>query len=220
MAAGFQLHIIADRGAAPELARAVDAALAGGADWIQVREKSAPALDLYDLSVAIGRLCRARGSGMIVNDRVDVALAVAALGVHLARRSLPVAAVRPLLGAGRLLGASVHSVADAVEAVRAGADYVTFGSVYPTRGYTNGSPVAQGTGALADVVSAVGVPVLAVGGITPENVAPVLATGAAGVVLTSGVLAEPDPGAAVARLRAVLDGSRHRPRIPFPSPRG
>lgn len=219
MSSRFHLHVIADRGAAPDLTRAVAAVLANGADLIQVREKSAPALDLYDLSLAVGRLCRARGTGLIVNDRVDVALAVGAIGVHLARRSLPVAAVRPLLGVGRLLGASVHGVTEAAEAARAGADYVTFGSVFPIRPQAGGPGMAQGTGALADVVASVDIPVLAVGGITADNAEQVLATGVAGIVLTSTVLAEPDPGVTISQIRAIMDGTLHRPRVPFPAPR-
>lgn len=214
---GFHLHVITDRGAAPDLAAAVAAALAGGADWVQVRDKAAAARDLYDLALEMGRVCRAAGAGLLVNDRADVAVAAGAHGVHLARRSLPVAAVRPCLPPGRLVGVSVHSVAEAVEAARAGADYITFGSVFPTRSHP-GAP-GQGPEALAEVVRSVAIPVLAIGGITPENAPAVLATGCAGIALISAVLGAPDPQAATARLRHVLDRYEGQPRHPFPRPR-
>lgn len=207
------LHLITDR-QAPDLVARVDAALRGGVDWVQVRDKSAAAGELYALALDLLPRCRRAGAGLLVNDRVDVALAAGADGVHLARKSLPVAAARPLLP-GRLLGVSVHSLAEAVAAARAGADYLTFGSVFPTRSHPGQAPA--GPEALAEVVAAVDVPVLAIGGITPANVAAVLATGAAGVAVISSILEEPDPAAAAARLREALERAPHAPRVPFPA---
>lgn len=212
------LHLITDRQAAPALVAAVAAALRGGVDWVQVRDKSAAAAELYQLACALRDACRAAGAGLLVNDRLDVALAADADGVHLAKKSLPVAAARRLLPPGRLLGASVHSVEEAVAAARAGADYVTFGSVFPTRSHPGRPPT--GLDALAAAVAAVDVPVLAIGGITPENVAAVLATGAAGVAVISSVLLAADPAAAAARLREAMERAPGAPRVPFPPPPG
>jgi len=205
----FTLHLITDRTAAPDLLGAVGRALDGGVDWVQVREKSAPAQDLYETALGIGRLCRVRGAGLIVNDRVDVALAAGANGVHLAARSLPVAAVRPLLPAGRLVGASVHSLAEAVAAEKAGADYVTFGSVFPSR--TAGVAAGQGLNALAEVVRSVPIPVIAIGGITEANLGDVLTTGCAGIAIISAVLLNDDPAGAAYRLRSLMAGSHAKP---------
>lgn len=213
--ARFQLHLITDSSAAPNLPEAVAAALAGGIDCVQVREKSLPALSLYQLALAIGACCRAAGAGLLVNDRIDVALAAGAQGAHLAGRSIPVKAARPLLPEGMLLGLSVHSLEEAEAAAREGADYVTFGSVFSTRSHP-GQP-EQGLEALARVVRGVDLPVLAIGGITAANAAAVAATGCAGVALISSVLMAPSPQAAAAEIRAVLDASPHRPRIPFPT---
>lgn len=209
------LHLIADR-QAPDPEAAVAAALRGGVDWVQVRDKSASAAELYDLVTRLLPLCRRAGAGLLVNDRVDVALAAGADGVHLARKSLPVAVVRRLLPPGMLLGASVHSLEEALAAAADGADYLTFGSVFPTRSHP-GQPAA-GLSALAAVVAAVDVPVLAIGGIAPDNVERVLGTGAAGVAVISSILGDPDPEAAAARLRAALDRAPYPPRLPFPAP--
>src|SRR5262249_50565354 len=158
---------------------------------------SAAALHAQALDVL--QLTRTHAGRLSINDRLDVALAVGADGVHLAGQSLPVdAAVR--LGAGRLLvGRSVHSESDARSAAAAGADYVTFGHVFPTTTHPGLPP--HGLDELARVVDAVEVPVLAIGGITVDNLADVLATGCAGIAVISAILAQPDPRAAAARLR-------------------
>jgi thiamine-phosphate pyrophosphorylase len=150
-----------------------------------------------------------------INDRVDVALAAGAAGVHLAGQSLPVD-VAVLLAAGRLLvGRSVHGMAEAVAAADAGADYLTFGHVFPTTSHP-GLP-AHGLKELAAIVEAVEVPVLAIGGITIDNLDEVLATGCAGIAVISAILAEADPTRAATHLRSALDESNHHPRHPFPS---
>jgi thiamine-phosphate pyrophosphorylase len=210
----FQLHLITDRKrCAGDVAEAVRRALAGGVDWVQVREKSAPALETYSLAQRVREACREAGGGLIVNDRIDIALAIGADGVHLGKKSLPPAVVRPLLAPGQLLGASVHSPEEAARAVRAGADYVTFGNVFATDSHP-GAP-AKGVLVLRTIVEMLDVPVLAIGGITPENVSDVLATGCAGVAVIGAILAAADPAAAAARLRDALHRSAFQPRHPF-----
>ena len=201
MANTHVLHLVADQG---DLA----AALRGGVDAVQVRNKSLPAADLLAAARAAAPLCRAAGALLLINDRIDVALLCGADGVHLAGRSLPPADARRIFP--RLLGLSVHDVAGARDAAAAGVDYVTFGHVFPT-GSKPGLP-PQGLRALRSVVEAVEIPVLAIGGISPENAPDVLATGCAGVAVISSILAAGDPEAAARRLRAALDACRAIPR--------
>jgi len=211
----FQLHVITDRKRClGDLADVVHRALAGGVDWVQVREKTAPALETYMLARQLQDACRQAGAGLIVNDRADIALAIGAGGVHLAKKSLPPAVVRPLLAPGQLLGCSVHSLEEAVRAAHAGVDYLTFGNVFATDSHP-GVP-AKGVAVLHAIVETLEVPVLAIGGITPENATDVLATGCAGVAVIGAILAAADPAAAAARLRDVLDHYSGRPRRPFP----
>jgi thiamine-phosphate pyrophosphorylase len=212
-----QLHLITDRKRCRgDLLAAVRAALGSGVDWVQVREKSAPALDVFRLVCALAPVCRDRGVGLLVNDRVDVALAAGAQGVHLARKSLPPQVARRLLTARHLLGCSVHSLPEALEAVRGGADYVTFGNVFPTASHPGLPP--RGVESLREVVVAVEVPVIAVGGITLETLPQVLATGCAGVAVIGAILESPDPGGAARAFREALEASPVRPRHPFPLP--
>jgi thiamine-phosphate pyrophosphorylase len=213
-----QLHLVTEPRRGPDqLLHAVALALDGGVDCVQLRDKSASAATLYAQASQLLAVTRQHGARLAVNDRLDVALAAGADGVHLAAQSLPVpAAVR--LAAGRLLvGCSVHSLEAATTAAAGGADYVTFGHVFPTSTHPGVPP--RGLDQLSQIVQAVDVPVLAIGGITADNLDEVLATGCAGVAVISAILSDPDPSQAAARLRRALDASTHQPRIPFPSPR-
>ena len=216
MAHRFQLHLVTDRkrvrGA---LIPTVRSALRGGVDYVQLREKTGPARQVYDTAVALIPHARHAGAGLLINDRVDVALAADASGVHLAGKSLPPRVARGLLE-GRLLGVSVHGLHEAREAVEAGVDYVTFGHVYPTSSKSGLAP--RGVLELAEIVESVEVPVLAIGGVEPSNVHEVLRTGASGVAVISAILAAPDPASEARKLRRALDDSRYHPRRPLQKP--
>lgn len=194
-----QLYLITGPTSGMPLDHAVDAALSGGVQWVQLRAKTLPARRQLAWASALGRLCRTHGAVFLINDRVDVAIAAGSHGVHLGEQGLPPAVARRLLPPGALVGVSVHSVEAARAAAAAGADYLMFGNVYPTASHP-GKPGA-GVDALAQVVAAVDRPVLAVGGITPANVLEVLATGCAGVAVISAILQAPDPARAAAAFR-------------------
>lgn len=212
-----QIHLVTDpKRARGDLARVVRAALGGGVDRVQLREKSGPALKLYEDALEVLPIAARLDAGVSINDRVDVALATGADGVHLAARSLPPEAARALMPPGMVLGVSVHSLEQARTAVAAGADYVTFGHVYPTSSKPGLPP--RGVRELAEIVESVEVPVLAIGGITASNVREVLATGAAGIAVISTILAAEDPGSAARELRRAVDSVPSHPRHPFPQP--
>jgi thiamine-phosphate pyrophosphorylase len=210
---GAVLQLVTDRlESRLPLGLAVARAVRGGVDCVQVREKGRPAREVFE---AVREVLEAVGGAarVVVNDRVDVAVAAGAHGVHLAASSLPPAAARLLLPrqTGWILGVSVHSLEEARVAAEAGADYVTFGHVFPT-GSKPGVP-SRGLEALAEVVQAVPVPVLAIGGIGPDNVREVLATGCAGVAVIRAILNAPDPEGEARRLRDAMASAAGRPRI-------
>ena len=214
----FQIHLVTDRKQARgDLARVVSAALRGGVDWAQLREKSGPALGLYEGAMEVITRARELHARVSINDRVDVALAAGADGVHLASRSLPPQVARAVIPNDMLLGVSVHGLEQAREAVDVGADYVTFGHVYPTSSKPGLPP--RGVRRLVEIVESVDAPVLAIGGIDAYNVREVLATGASGIAVISAVLAADDPEAAARKLREAVDSSSCYPRHPFPEPR-
>ena len=145
-------------------------------DWVQVRDKELPAREL----VAVVRLAMERGGKVLVNSRVDVALAARAAGVHLPSGSIAASEWRGIVPAGFLIGVSCHSLEDAVLAEREGADYVAFGPVFAPLSKMSDLP-ARGVEELGRVARAVRIPVLALGGVTWENAADCVAAGAAGV---------------------------------------
>ena len=190
----FRLYLVTDREQArgrplPEI---VEECLGAGVRAVQLREKDLGALELLTLARPLREMTRRVGARLFINDRVDVALAVEADGVQRGHTSLPVRAIRTIVGPRLLIGASVHSLEEARAAELDVADFLLFGPVYDTpskRAY--GPP--QGVDALARVVQSVGIPVLAIGGITPERVDDVRQTGAHGVAVISAILGAERP---------------------------
>jgi thiamine-phosphate pyrophosphorylase len=208
---GFNLYLITDRRQVPDgdLPRAVARALAGGVRGVQLREKDLCARELYPLARELREITRRAGARLLINDRIDVALAVEADGVHLGGGSLPVQIARRLLGPGRLLGVSTHAVAETVAAREAGADFVTFGPVWFTPSKAPyGPPV--GLEALRRACAASPLPVFPLGGVTPDRVPDLLAAGAAGIACISAVLAAGDPAQAAEKLLARLQSRSSR----------
>jgi len=179
-------------------------AIRGGAGIIQLREKELPARAFYELAQALRELTREAGVPLIINDRVDVAAAVGADGVHLGQEDLPMAAARRLLGERAIIGVSTHSVAEAVAAEQAGADYIGVGPVFSTPTKPELEP--KGVALLREVLPAVHLPVVAIGGITPENVAAVVAAGVNRVAVVSAVAGAPDVAENAALLCRILEG--------------
>lgn len=200
---GFSLYLITDRSVSPrQPADVVEECLAAGLRAVQLREKDLPTRELLKLADTLRASTRRHGARLLVNDRADVALAAGADGVQRTHISLPASALRAIAPTGFLVGASVHSEAEAREAVAQGADFVVFGPVYDTASKRRYGP-PQGVAALEAVAhAAAGRPVLAVGGLTPERVPEVLAAGAAGVAVIGAIYAAPRPADAT---RAFLD---------------
>ena len=199
----LRLMVVTDRRlAAPRtVAEVVAAALAGGARAIQLRDKDATARELHAQAVALLPAVHGHGGILIVNDRLDVALAAGADGVHLGPDDLPVAAARRVAPAGFLIGASTDDPDRARELERDGANYIGCGAVFGTSTKDVGGE-RIGVGRLAEVARAVRVPVLAIGGITAGNARELAGSGAAGVAVVGAVSAADDPEAAVRALLA------------------
>lgn len=203
-AAGIRLSrpalcLVTDRGLCGEerLVDVVAAAVAGGVTLVQLREKDLGAGRLYELGLRLKPVV-AGSASLVINDRLDVALALGADGVQLGSGSLPTAAARRLAGDRLLVGRSVHSVAEAVAAEREGADFVVLGTIFPSRSHPG--QAGAGLGVIAEARAAVALPVIAIGGIDAANVAGVVRAGADGAAVISAILAADDPRAAAAAL--------------------
>ena len=188
----FRLYCVTDRRhtAGRPLVEVIHAALDGGVRAVQLREKDLEGGALYQLAAQLRALTARYQARLLINDRLDVALAVEADGVHLGQTSFPAAAARRLLGPGKLIGVSTHNPTEIAAA--AGADFVVFGPVYATPSKAAyGEP--QGLVRLRQAVALSPAPLLAIGGITAKRVAQVLTTGAHGVSVISALSAAPDP---------------------------
>ena len=173
-----------------------------GATLVQLREKHASPLDFYNQAKLALEVALLRGVELIINDRVDIALALG-LGVHLGQDDLPPEAARRLLGDEAVIGYSTHSVEQAVAAARLPIDYLAIGPIFATSTKENPSPVI-GLAGLQAVRSAIGdIPLVAIGGISTSNVQEALAAGADSVAMISGLWTE--PGVVSPSLRSILD---------------
>jgi thiamine-phosphate pyrophosphorylase len=200
---GYDLYVVTDetigRGRSHvELARL---AVAGGADVIQLRDKTLPGRALFDAAVAVREITLDAGALFIMNDRMDVALAAGADGVHLGEGDLPIGHARRLAPPGFIIGASVGSVDAAVRATAAGADYVALSPTFSTGSKDDAGP-GHGLMTLSGIKAAVSLPLVAIGGITAANVSDVIAAGADGIAVISAVVARDDVTAAARDLRA------------------
>lgn len=193
-----RLHVIVDTVAAAQ------AALDGGARAVQVRLKTGTDRERYETSAAIAAYCAAAGALCVVDDRVDLALAAGAGGVHVGAEDLPVAAARRVAGPGFVLGATARDPDTARAHVAAGADYLGAGPAYPTAS-KDGLPAPLGPARVGAVARAVDVPVLAIAGITAERVPELLTRGVWGVAVIGAVTRAADPARAVAGLLHVID---------------
>lgn len=208
----FRLYLITDRhqtGGRP-LAEVVRRALEGGVRAVQLREKDLSGAELYRLACELRRLTTDFDARLIINDRPDIAMASGADGVHIGVNSLPVAAVRRLLGEGKTIGYSAHGIDEALSAQAEGADFVTFGPLYHTPSKASyGEPC--GVRKLADAASALHIPVIALGGISLVTVAEALSAGVRGIAVISAILAAADPRVAAASLLKKIEEYAQRP---------
>jgi thiamine-phosphate pyrophosphorylase len=204
-----RLYLVTDRHrtAGRPLLEVVAAALQGGVDAVQLREKDLSARELLALGELLRDLCDRYGARLVINDRIDVARAVRADGAHLPSHSFHPREARRLLGGSALIGVSTHSLAEVHAAHDAGADFIVFGPVFDTPSKRPfGAPV--GLESLAQVAHATATPVVAIGGITAAHVPALRATAASGIAVISAILAAPDPcGAALALRRAAGDAA-------------
>ena len=205
---GFgRLHVLTDPDGPRPVLEVVDAALAAGVPVIQVRRKSGTDRERLALVEAVLARCRDAGATCVVNDRVDLALAAGADGVHLGGDDLPVATARRLTNPNLLIGATVRNVDDAREAERDGADYLGVGPTFATATKDVDHP-SLGVDGVARVAAGVDVPTVAIAGITADTAADLVSQGVAGVAVLGAVNTADDPGEACRALLDAIEAAR------------
>jgi len=205
----YSLYLVTDRG----LARGrstfdiVKAAVSGGVTCVQLREKDCSTLEYIEQALAIKNFLGEREVPLIINDRLDVALAVAADGVHLGQSDMPLEMARKIAGPSMLIGISAESVQDAVQAEKGGADYLGVSPIYATPTKTD-TVFPLGLEGLREIKKRVKIPLVGIGGLNKSNAAEVIRNGADGVAVVSAIVAAEDPGTAAINLKQIIVEAR------------
>lgn len=199
----YSIYLVTDDGCLQgrALIDCVREALEGGVTLVQYRAKTASSAEMYAEALQLKALCDSFKVPLIINDRLDIAMAVGAAGVHLGQDDLPCAAARKILGEDYIIGVSAHNPAEARAALLCGADYLGCGAVFGTA--TKADVKKLGTDGLAAICKAKGLPVVGIGGVTADNYREVRAAGADGAAIVSGILAQPDIRATVRAIAKV-----------------
>ena len=183
------------------MVKRVAMAVDGGVDLVQLREKDLPGGELLELAASILAATDGRAK-LIVNEKADVALDVGAQGVQLAEDAMPVSAARKIMGSGALIGRSVHSAPAAIRAEADGADFLIVGAMFASRSHPGEEPA--GPELMRRISGSSRLPLIGIGGVTPETAPSVIEAGASGVAVITNILAASDPKAAAARLKEVI----------------
>lgn len=199
----YSIYLVTDDGCLQgrALIDCVREALDGGVTLVQYRAKTAASAEMYAEALQLKALCDSFKVPLIINDRLDIAMAVGAAGVHLGQDDLPCAAARKILGEDYIIGVSAHNPAEAKAALQSGADYLGCGAVFGTA--TKADVKKLGTEGLTAICREKGLPVVGIGGVTADNYREVRAAGADGAAIVSGILAQPDISATVRAIAKV-----------------
>ncbi len=202
----YSLYLVTNRllMSTKTLGEAVEQAIAGGCTLVQLREKEISSLDFYVLASEMKKITDIYGIPLIINDRIDIAMAVGAAGVHTGQKDIPADIVRKVMGKDMLLGVSAASVAEAVNAAKAGADYLGVGAMFPTGTKPDAGFVSMEE--LGKIRRAVDIPIVVIGGINKENATLFQPMGIDGLAVASAVIAQPDIKKSAADLKALFFG--------------
>ena len=200
----FQLYLILDKKLCGDRdpLKLAEEAIIGGVDVIQLRDKESPVKKIVEVANRLRELARKRNVSFIVNDRVDIALAVDAHGVHLGEDDLPLNLARQILGRDKIIGVSTHNLAQAKEAEKMGADYISVGAIFSTE--TKSDALVVGVELISEIADNIGIPFVAIGGINPDNVEEVIRAGAKRIAVGRAILGREDIAEATRELKSKL----------------
>lgn len=207
----YDLYVITDESLSQGLTHVEIArrAIAGGADVIQLRDKRMSGEELIECAIEIRALTKKAGVLFIVNDRLEIAIASKADGVHLGQDDLPARLARPLAPPGFIIGVSAGTLEDAMRAEQDGADYIGLGPICHTGSKKDAGPVC-GFDLIAEVKKHVSIPIIAIGGIGPDNAKEAIAAGSDGLAVISAVVSQDDVAGAARRLKNIIREAKHR----------
>ena len=204
----YSLYLVTDRSlmTTDTLSEAVEQAILGGCTMVQLREKNISSLDFFKLATEIKAVMDSFGVPLIINDRIDIALAVHAAGVHIGQSDIPAVIVREIIGDDMLMGVSASSVSEAIQAQKDGADYLGVGAMFPTGTKTDAAIVSIKE--LQNIRQSVALPIVAIGGINKENAGLFHDMGIDGLAVVSAIIAQPNIRQAASELKRIfLEGT-------------
>ena len=206
----YTLYLVTDRQlmSCDSLTEAVEQAILGGCTMIQLREKELSSLEFYNQAVAVKQVTDKYHIPLIINDRIEIAMAVQATGVHIGQHDLPAAAVRKIIGENMLLGVSASSIAEAIQAQQDGADYLGVGAMFPTGTKTDADSVSMEE--LQKIRTAVSLPIVVIGGINKGNAGRFKPMGIDGLAVVSAIIAQSDIKVAAAELKDLFCGKEKK----------
>ena len=200
----LSLYLVTDNSENEEkFLKTIEEAILGGVTVVQIREKTAETLDFYNLAVKVKEITARDDVPLIINDRVDVALAIDADGVHVGQSDMPCDVTRRLIGEDKILGVSAATIEEAKKAENDGADYIGTGAVFPTKTKKDAESVTKKD--LSDIAKSINIPVVAIGGITIENAGELKDTGIAGLSVVSAIMSADDPKKASKKLLNIFN---------------
>ena len=200
----LSLYLVTDNGDDEEkFLKTIEEAILGGVTVVQIREKTADTLDFYNLAVKVKEITTKYDVDLIINDRVDVALAIDADGVHVGQSDMPCDITRKLIGEDKILGVSAATIEEAKKAENDGADYIGTGAVFPTSTKDDAPSITKQD--LIDIVKSINIPVVAIGGITLENASELKDTGIAGLSVVSAIMGADNPKKASEKLLNIFN---------------
>lgn len=207
----LSLYLVTDRSLSLErpLETVVEEAVRGGVTMVQLREKDASTLDFYNLAMRLKSILRPYNVPLIINDRLDIALACDAEGLHIGQSDMPYAVARRLLGKDRIIGLSVESIQDATDANNLDVDYIGISPVFGTQTKTDTAP-ALGLEGIREITRISGHPSVGIGGINLTNAQDIIQAGANGISVVSAIMSAPDPRQSARQLKEIINKSKSR----------
>ena len=200
----LSLYLVTDNSENEEkFLKTIEEAILGGVSVVQIREKTAETLEFYNLAIKVKEITTKYNVPLIINDRVDVALAIDADGVHVGQSDMPCNITRKLIGENKILGVSAATIGEAKKAENDGADYIGTGAVFPTTTKDDAPHVTKKD--LSDIANSINIPVVAIGGITIDNANELKNTGISGLSVVSAIMSADDPKKASEKLLNIIN---------------
>ena len=188
----LSLYLVTDKSDDVEkFLKTIEEAIKGGVSVVQIREKTAETLDFYNLALKVKEITTKYNVPLIINDRVDIALAIDADGVHVGQSDMPCEVTRKLIGTDKILGVSAATITEAKKAQKDGADYIGTGAVFPTATKDDAPSITKQN--LKEIVESIDIPVVAIGGINNDNASELTDTGIAGLSVVRAIMSADDP---------------------------